>query len=121
MGLQYPRELIDPVIVEVNRAIGLADIIILIPLFIIAVIGLWRLKFYGALASWMVLGTSLYWPVIFCSNQYFYDQAGIKHQPTPMSNNVILTLILIFLSGQVGIYSRIIGGLSSCTFHSLMA
>lgn len=95
-GLQDPRELIDPVIVKVNRAIGLADVIILIPLFIIATTGLWRLKFYGIVASWLVLGISLYWPVVFWCSQYFYGQAGIKHQSTPVSTNVILTLIILF-------------------------
>lgn len=95
-GLQDPRELLNPVIVEVNRAIGLTDVIILIPLFIIAVIGLWRLKFYGAIASWLALGITLYWPVVSWSSQYFYGQAGIKHRPTPMSTHVILTFILVF-------------------------
>lgn len=59
-GLQDSRELIDPVIVEVNRAIGLADMIIMIPLFLIAVIGLWRQKFYGAVFSWLALGITFY-------------------------------------------------------------
>jgi len=95
-GLQEPRELVDPVIVEVNRAIGLGDIIIQIPLFILAVIGLWRLRLYGAIASWLAFGITLYWPVVFWSSQHFYEQAGIKHQPTPISFNVILTLILLF-------------------------
>ncbi len=95
-GFQDSRELIDPIIVEVNRAIGLGDMIIQIPLFIVAVIGLWRLKFYGAVASWLVFGTTFYWPVIFWCSQYFYAQAGIKHQPTPISVTVILTVILLF-------------------------
>ena len=34
LGLQDPRSLLDPVIVEVNRGIGLADTIIMLPLFI---------------------------------------------------------------------------------------
>ena len=77
-GLQDPRELIDPVIVEVNRGIGLADAIIMIPLFIFAVIGLWRLRFYGAMASWLALGITLYWPVVFWSNQYFWLYPGFS-------------------------------------------
>lgn len=95
-GLQDPRDLVDPVIVEVNKGIGLADMVTMMPLFIIAVIGLWRLKFYGALTSWMVFGFSLYWPVVFWSSQYFYGQAGVKHQAIPMSTHVILSLILLF-------------------------
>ena len=82
-GLQDPKELIDPVIVEVNRGL-------------IAAIGLWRQKFYGAVFSWLALGITLYWPIVFFCSQYFYGQAGIKHNPTPMSTIVILSVILIF-------------------------
>ncbi|MFC1514266.1 hypothetical protein ACFL5P_04565 [candidate division KSB1 bacterium] len=95
-GLQDPRELLDPVIVEVNRAIGLTDMIIMIPLYIPAAVGLWRLKFYGAVFSWLVLGINLYWPVIFWSSQFFYGQSGIKYRETMMTANVILIIILAF-------------------------
>jgi hypothetical protein len=94
-GLQDSREMIDPVIVEVNRGIGLTDIIIMIPLFIIAVVGLWRFKFYGAVASWLALGITLYWPVVFWSSQYLYGQSGIKYQPTLLSTSVFLSMLLI--------------------------
>ena len=40
LGLQEARETIDPVIVVVNRGIGLADVLIGVPLFILAIIGL---------------------------------------------------------------------------------
>ena len=36
LGLQEPRERVGPVIVEVNRGIAFADVIIQIPLFIVA-------------------------------------------------------------------------------------
>jgi hypothetical protein len=97
-GLQDSRELLDPVIVEVNRGIGLADMLIMIPLFIIAVIGLWHLKLYGAIASWLALGITLYWPVVFFCSQYFYGQTGIEHKPTEMSVNFILIFLLLFAS-----------------------
>ncbi len=95
-GLQDQRELLNPVIVEVNRGIGLADMIIMIPLFIIAVIGLWRQKFWGAVFSWLALGITLYWPMVFFCSQYFYGGAGIKYQPTQLSVIVILSVILSF-------------------------
>jgi hypothetical protein len=95
-GLQDPRALIDPAIVEVSRGIGLADMITMIPFFIMAVIGLWRLKFYGAVASWLTLGITFYWPVVFLSSQYFYGQGGIKYNPTPTSVIMFLLLILLF-------------------------
>ena len=94
--LQAPRNLIDPVIVEVNRGIGLADMITMIPLFVFAVIGLWRLKFFGAVASWMVFGFSIYWPVVFWTSQYFYGQASIKYQPTQISAIIIPSIVVGF-------------------------
>jgi hypothetical protein len=95
-GLQDPRDLIDPVIVEVNRAIGLTDTIVMLPLFIVAAVGLARSKFYGAVASWLVFGMTLYWPVVFWCSQSFYAAAGITHRPTPMTATILPgTLMLI--------------------------
>ncbi|MBU0520284.1 hypothetical protein KKA00_09465 [bacterium] len=95
-GLQDLRDAIDPAIVEVNRGIGLADIIVQMPLFLIAILGLWKLKYFGLVASWLALGTTLYWPIVFLSSQYFYKQAGIKYQPTPPSVYLILGCIVLF-------------------------
>jgi hypothetical protein len=81
-GLQGPRDQLDPAIVEVNRGIGLADTLVMLPLFIVAAIGLYRRRFYGAVASWLVFGMTLYWPVVFWCCQDFYAAAGIAHQPT---------------------------------------
>jgi hypothetical protein len=83
-GLQDSRTLLDPVIVEVNRGIGLADTIIMLPLFIVATVGLICRRFFGAVASWLVFGMTLYWPVIYWCSQAFYAKAGIKHQPTSL-------------------------------------
>jgi hypothetical protein len=60
LGLQAPRALSDPVIVEVNRAIGLADTVVMFPFFVLAVIGLLRKRFFGAVASWLVFGMTIY-------------------------------------------------------------
>ena len=81
-GLQGPRALLDPAIVEVNRAIGLTDTIVMLPLFLVAALGLSRRRFYGAVASWLVFGMTLYWPVVFWCSQGFYAAAEIRHQPT---------------------------------------
>ena len=48
LGLQEARETIDPILVVKNRGIGLAGVLVGVPLFILANIGLWRLKFFGA-------------------------------------------------------------------------
>ena len=47
-GLQGPRDLLDPVIVEVNRGIGLTDTLVMLPLFIVAAAGLARKRFFGS-------------------------------------------------------------------------
>ena len=85
-GLQDQRALVDPVIVEVNRAIGLTDTVVMLPLFLIAVIGLLQRKLYGAVASWLVFGITVYWPVISWASQGFYAEANIAHQPMTLAH-----------------------------------
>lgn len=96
LGFQEPRESLDPVIVEVNRGIGLADMIVQIPLFVLAIVGLWQLRFYGAVASWLALGISLYWPVVAWTTQYFYAQAAVKSLPFDMATHGILAFVFLF-------------------------
>ena len=67
------------VAVEVNRAIGLTDTIVMLPLFVPAAVGLLRGRMYGAVFSWIVFGMSLYWPVIFWTSEAFYARAGFQH------------------------------------------
>jgi hypothetical protein len=95
-GLQESRETIDPVILVVNRGIGFADVIIGVPLFVLAVIGLWRMRFYGAVLSWMVLGISFYWTTVAWVKQYFYLQAGVKCHPFDIGGNSMLVFVFLF-------------------------
>lgn len=94
-GLQNPRPLVDPVIVEVNRAIGLTDTLIMLPLHLVASVGLLRRRFYGAVASWLVFGITLYWPVIFWTSQGFYAAAGIRHAPMIWTYVALPAVILL--------------------------
>ena len=96
LGLQEARETIDPVIVVINRGIGLADVLIGVPLFILAIIGLWRLRFFGAVFSWMVLGISFYWTTVAWAKQSFYIQASIKCQPFDIGVHGVLAFVFIF-------------------------
>ena len=96
LGLQEARETIDPVIVVVNRGIGLADVLTGVPLFILAIIGLWRLRFFGAVFSWMVLGISFYWTAVAWAKQSFYIQASIKSQPFDIGVHCMLAFVFIF-------------------------
>ena len=96
LGLQESRETIDPVIVLINKGIGLADVIIGVPLFILAIIGLWRLRFYGAMFSWMILGISFYWTTVAWAKQSFYIQASIKCPPFNIGVHSVLAFVFIF-------------------------
>jgi len=96
LGLQEARETIDPVILVINRGIGLADVLIGVPLFILAIIGLWRLRFFGAVFSWMVLGISFYWTTVAWAKQSFYIQASIKCQPFDIGVHSVLAFVFIF-------------------------
>jgi len=100
-GFQDARESVDPTIVEVNRGVGFADTIVMLPLFILAVIGLLRGRFYGAVVSWLVFGMTLYWPTVFWSSQFFFGQSGIKHPPTPLSA-VVIPAALMSVAGWGG-------------------
>ena len=95
-GLQEARDTIDPIIVVVNRGIGLADVIIGVPLFIIAIIGLWRKKYFGFVASWMVFAISLYWTSVAWSKQYFYIQASVKCEPFNIGVHAVLAFVFLF-------------------------
>ncbi len=96
LGLQEARETIDPVIVVINRGIGLADVLIGVPLFVLAIIGLWRLRFYGAVFSWMVLGISFYWTTVAWVKQSFYIQASVKCEPFNAGVHGVLAFVFVF-------------------------
>ena len=96
LGLQEARETIDPLIVVINRGIGLADVLIGVPLFIIAIIGLGRLRFFGAVFSWMVLGVSFYWTTVAWAKQSFYIQASVKCEPFNTGVHGVLAFVFIF-------------------------
>lgn len=95
-GLQEARDTIDPALVAINRGIGFADVIIGVPLFIIAAIGLWRLRFYGAIFSWMVFGIGFYWTAVAWSKQHFLLQASVKCQPFAIPVFGLLTFVFLF-------------------------
>jgi hypothetical protein len=95
-GLQDQRILIDPATVEMNRGIGAADTIILLPIFLIAIIGLLKQRLFGAIASWMAFALTLYWPVVFWFSQMFFADAGIKHQPLSVAVVILPAVFMVF-------------------------
>ena len=102
-GLQDARDQIDPVIVQVNKAIALTDTIIMLPLFIVAAVGLIRMRFYGVVASWMVFGMTLYWPVVFWSAQAFYAKSNTMHASTS-TEAIALPAVLWMIAAWGSLY-----------------
>ena len=96
LGFQDVRESVDPILVQVNRGIAFADVVVQVPLFVVAIIGLWRLRFYGAVASWLASGIHVYWPTAAWSKQYLHLQAGVKCEPFAPSLHGILAFFLLF-------------------------
>jgi len=94
-GLQDSRESLDPVLVEVSRGIALGDVIIQLPLFILAVLGLSRMRFFGAVVSWLACGANLYWTTIAWVKQYFQIQVGVNCQPFPISTHSMLAFFFL--------------------------
>ena len=105
--LQPSRDKVDPVIVEDARAIGLADMFTMMPLFVIAIIGLLREKLFGYVASWLVLGITIYWPIVFLASQYYYKQASIKYFSADMATVALLIIIeIIAIWATIYLYGR---------------
>ena len=95
-GLVEARETVDPFCVVINRAIGLADVIIGPPIFIIATIGLWKIRFYGLMASFMGFGIGFYWTTIAWVKQIFLIQAGVKSEPFDVGTHGMLAFVFLF-------------------------
>ena len=96
LGLVDPRASLDPILVQVSRGIAFADVVIHLPFFVLAVIGLWRLKFYGAVAAWVALGMHMYWITEAWAKAYFHIQAGEKYVPISMGLNSAMVIFFIF-------------------------
>ncbi|UCH74585.1 MAG: hypothetical protein JSU82_01650 [Rhodospirillales bacterium] len=106
-GLQAPRAETEPVVVAVNRAVGLTDTLIMLPLFVPAAIGLLRRRLWGAVCSWLVFGITLYWPVIFWTSEAFYARAGMLHAPLSVTTIVVPGAIWAFAAwGAWYLYRR---------------
>lgn len=63
LGLQESRELVGVYGVQVNRAFGLADTMVAIPLILISLAGLAARKRWALTTLSAFMGLTLYWPV----------------------------------------------------------
>ena len=95
LGLQVSLEGMDPALIPVGQGIARGDIILQVPLFALAAIGLWRLRFSGAVVSWLALGTNFYWPIIAWTKQYTTVQAGFD-KPFGFGTHGLLAFFFLF-------------------------
>eukprot|EP00429_Kryptoperidinium_foliaceum_P019231 CAMPEP_0176035654 /NCGR_PEP_ID=MMETSP0120_2-20121206/17644_1 /TAXON_ID=160619 /ORGANISM="Kryptoperidinium foliaceum, Strain CCMP 1326" /LENGTH=174 /DNA_ID=CAMNT_0017369021 /DNA_START=23 /DNA_END=547 /DNA_ORIENTATION=- len=94
--LQEPRFLADEAVVQSNRAICAAHSIVILPLNLLAIVGLTSKQFYGVVSSWMMLGTAMFWPTNFVASRFTYSSAGIRHVELNGGDFSICLFVFIF-------------------------
>ena len=64
IGLQESKNMVGEMGVALNKAFGVGDTIIYLPLLVIGIVGLWLRKKWGLFAMTGALGITAYWPVV---------------------------------------------------------
>lgn len=96
LGFHPERHLVDPVTVLVTQAIAVGDVVIQLPFFILAIIGLLRLRYFGAVAAWIGFGINLYWTTVAWVKQLYYLRTGVDTEPFGLALNGSLAFIFLF-------------------------
>ncbi len=95
-GSPPERDKVDPITVLVTQGIAVGDILIQLPFFVVAIVGLWRLRFFGVAAAWIGLGINLYWITVAWAKQAYYLQAGVDTEPFGVALHAPLAFIFLF-------------------------
>ena len=64
IDMQEPVEVVDEFGVAMNKAFGVSDTIIYLPLLLFGLVGLWLRKPWGLFTMFGALAITAYWPVI---------------------------------------------------------
>lgn len=96
LGFHPERDHVDPITVLVTQGIAVGDVLIQLPFFVAAILGLARLRFYGAAAAWIGLGINLYWITVAWAKQWYYLQAGVDTEPFGLSLHAPLAFMFLF-------------------------
>lgn len=110
LHLEEPRILADEAVVQTNRAIGLANLLTVIPLNLLAIAGLsmpstcCSNRFsasslppaWGMVSSYMLLGSALYWPTLFLATRLTYASADIGHVKLGASDATTAAVVVAF-------------------------
>lgn len=99
LGFHPARDHVDPITILVTKAIAVGDVLIQLPFFVIAIVGLWRVRFFGVAAAWIALGMNLYWTTVAWAKQWYYLQAGVDTEPFGLSLHAQLAFVFLFSAG----------------------
>ena len=90
LGLQESVDQVGVIGVAVNKAFGVGDTIIYIPLLIIGLLGLWQKKVWGIFVMGGAYAITAYWPMVCLFIILFAESS-------PYFNYVNFTSIVVFL------------------------
>lgn len=99
VGLQEPFGEIG---VAVNKAFGVGDTIIYLPLLFVGLIGLWQKKEWGIFAMISALAITAYWPVV-CIFVIIFAEVSPQFNYVDFTS-VAIVLCLISLYGIWGLF-----------------
>jgi hypothetical protein len=96
IGLQESREEIGEVGIAFAKGFGFGDTLVLIPLFVIGVIGLFKQKLWGTLAMSGALAINIYWPLVHLYAVYVGREAMNLSEEKMITFTILLPLIAIY-------------------------
>jgi len=102
IGMQEPAEVFDEFGVAMNKAFGVSDTLIYLPLLFFGLIGLWLKKPWGLFTMHGALAITAYWPVMHIF--YVLYAEGLPGFNFTDFTSFITTLTIITLYALWGMY-----------------
>ena len=102
LGLQEPVDEIGKLGVEVNKAFGVGDTIIYVPILIAGLIGLWRKKEWGVFLLGGAFAITAYWPMV-CLFIILFGNSLPNFNYVDLTS-ITITLILFTIYGLWGMW-----------------
>jgi hypothetical protein len=96
IGLQESKDLVGEMGVAINKAFGVGDTLIYIPLLLSGLIGLWQRKQWGLCVLAGALTITAYWPVVWLFILFFAKGSPGFNFTNYVSYSVILSSFMIY-------------------------
>jgi hypothetical protein len=96
LGLQESVNDIGEMGVAINKAFGVGDTIVYLPLLLMGLTGLWQQKKWGLFAMTSALGITIYWPIVNIFIIIFGEGSPGFNYPNFTSIAIILIVIAIY-------------------------